>query len=285
VVALSDKLETLVGLFGIGQAPTGDKDPFALRRHALGVIRILMEGDLDLELNNLLKIAVSSIAPDGIISDRLTSDEAKWGAEPQSSQSNKSINSSASSPRVLSAAYAERRIDPEKTISTLTEFIFERLFHFLRDRGYTAQEVDAVLSLKPQRLSDIPKRLSAVRAFAALPEAGALAAANKRVGNILKKAEDAPRAAADAALFREAAESALFVTLNDIAPKAEATFERGDYATSLKTLAALRQPVDAFFAQVMVNTEDAALRANRLALLEQLRAAMNQVADLSKLSV
>jgi glycyl-tRNA synthetase beta chain len=238
IVALADKLETLTGLFGIGQTPTGDKDPFALRRHALGVIRLLMEGGLDLPLEDLLKTAAAQfLAVPGFV--------------------------------------------PANAV--LSAFIFERLAGNLREQGYTAEEVDAVLSLSPQYLADIPRRLAAAREFSSLPEAGALAAANKRVGNLLKKADDTAPGNIDPARFREPAESALFAALETIAPEAEAAFARGDYAASLKTLAALRAPVDAFFDTVMVNAEDPALRANRLALLARLRAAMNQVADLSRL--
>ena len=239
VVALADKLETLTGMFGIGQIPTGDRDPFALRRHALGVIRMLAEGDLDLPLNSLLTVA----------------GQAFGGSEGFKS--------------------AE---------SALADFIYDRLAGSLREQGYTAQEVDAVVAQRPQRLGDIPKRLAAVRAFSALPEAAALAAANKRVGNILKKVEDSVEAWVDAALLREPAEVALHAALVDVVPEADAAFVTGDYTGSLLALAALRAPVDNFFDDVMVNAEDPALRANRLGLLAKLHAAMNQVADLSKLS-
>ncbi len=239
VVALADKLETLTGMFGIGQVPTGDKDPFALRRHALGVIRMLSEGDLDLPLDQLLNLAGASF----------------------------------------------NKIDNFKLpADALSDFISERLAHSLREQGYSAQEVDAVVGLRPQRLGDIPKRLAAVRAFAALPEAASLAAANKRVGNILKKVEGGVTAQIDAALLKEAAESALNAALAQVKPQADAAFEKGDYTASLKALAALRAPVDAFFTDVMVNAEDPALRANRLGLLATLHQAMNRVADLSRLS-
>ncbi|HET7833697.1 MAG TPA: glycine--tRNA ligase subunit beta [Gallionella sp.] len=245
-VALADKLETLAGLFGIGQIPTGDKDPFALRRHALGVIRMLIEKDLPLRLSDLVSSAFDSF-PQELLSDARSSVEM---------------------------------------------FMFERLGGTLREQGYTANEVDAVLSLTPMQISLVPKRLEAVRAFAALPEAAALAAANKRVGNILKKAEGdfaarqarGERVEVNAGLLQEAAEQALHQTLAEIAPKADALFEAGDYTASLQTLAALRTPVDAFFDQVMVNVEDEQLRTNRLALLLQMHRAMNRVADLSRLA-
>ena len=168
--------------------------------------------------------------------------------------------------------------------TTLAEFVYDRLAGNLREQGYSAQEVDAVVSQCPQRLGDIPKRLAAVRAFAALPESAALAAANKRVGNILKKAENAVEAAVDTGLLKDGAEIALHGALVDVVPRADAAFETGDYAESLQVLAALRAPVDAFFDGVMVNADDPALRANRLGLLAKLHGAMNRVADISKLS-
>ncbi|RIX43004.1 MAG: glycine--tRNA ligase subunit beta [Rhodocyclales bacterium GT-UBC] len=239
VVALADKLETLVGMFGIGQIPTGDRDPFALRRHALGVIRMLAEGNLDLPIDKLLNSVFAQF--NGIEGFQLNTD-------------------------------------------ALADFIYERLAGSLREQGYSAQEVDAVVSQRPQRLGDIPKRLAAVRAFSALPEAAALAAANKRVGNILKKVEGTVEAKVDHALLAEAAEVALHAALVEVVPQADAAFVTGDYSESLQALAALRAPVDAFFDGVMVNAEDPALRANRLGLLATLHAAMNRVADLSKLS-
>jgi len=236
VLALADKLETLIGLFGIGEKPTGDRDPFALRRHALGVIRILIEKNLPLQL-----------------------------------------------PAMISAAlpvFGERIGDPT---DALLEFFHDRLEVLLREQGYRAQEVEAVLALRPSRLGDIPRRLEAVRTFAALPEAAALAAANKRVGNILKKAEAVPDRI-EPARFVEAAERDLFAALQATLPEATLAFEGGDYTTSLRALAALRAPVDAFFDGVMVNADDAALRDNRLALLGQLHAAMNRVAELGRLA-
>ena len=237
IVALADKLETLVGMFGIGNLPTGDRDPFALRRHALGVIRMLVEKDLELDLETLL---VSTLPAFG---DKIQD------ATPQ-----------------------------------LVEFIYDRLANMFREQGYSAQEVEAVLALQPQRLSDVQKRLEAVRAFAALPEAPALAAANKRVGNILKKAETEVQAQVNEALLVEQAEKDLYAVLQQVAPKAQQQFAAGDYTASLQTLAALRASVDAFFEQVMVNAEDPALRANRLGLLAVLHEAMNRVAAIENLT-
>ena len=237
VVALADKLETLAGLFAIGQLPTGDKDPFALRRHALGVVRMLMERDLPLPLGELLTQAVALFPQAG----------AETGAQ-------------------------------------LSNFFYERLAGLLREQGYSAQEVDAVLALQPQQLGDVAKRLAAVRAFAALPEAPALAAANKRIGNILKKADGPVDAHVSAGLLQEAAEKALHAAMVELAPMAQARFDGGDYTGSLQMLAALRAPVDAFFDGVMVNADAMDLRLNRLGLLATLHKAMNQVADLSRLA-
>ena len=160
--------------------------------------------------------------------------------------------------------------------------MFDRLAGSLREQGYSPQEVDSVVSQKPQRLGDIPKRLAAVRAFAALPEAPALAAANKRVGNILKKAGEVD-AHVSLILLKEPGEIALHKVMESIAPLAKAQFEAGDYTASLQTLAALRVPVDAFFDSVMVNAEEMDLRLNRQGLLKCLHDAMNRVADLSRL--
>ncbi len=240
VVALADKLETLVGMFGIGNLPTGDRDPFALRRHALGVIRMLVEKDLPLELSALLAGAVPAFG------DKISDASA-----------------------------------------ALADFIYDRLAGSLREQGYSAQEVDAVLALRPQRLALVEKQLAAVRAFAALPESPALAAANKRVGNILKKAEveGAVDAHVNPDLLQEKAEQDLYTALQRFVPEANVQFEAGDYTASLQTLAVLRAPVDAFFDDVMVNAEQLDVRMNRLGLLKMLHNAMNRVADLSRLAV
>ena len=237
VVALADKLETLVGMFGIGNLPTGDRDPFALRRHALGVIRMLVEKALPLELGQLIARAVP--------------------------------------------VFGDKIQDPA---AALQDFFYDRLAVSLREQGYSAQEVDAVLALRPQRLSDVAQRLAAVRAFAALPEAPALAAANKRVGNILKKAETAVQPQVNAALLQEAAEKDLYAALQTIAAQAQQQLQAGDTTAHLQTLAALRVPVDAFFEHVMVNADDVALKNNRLGLLASLHQSMNQVADLARLA-
>ena len=236
VVALADKLETLVGMFGIGNLPTGDKDPFALRRHALGLIRMLTERDLALDVTAILHSAVP--------------------------------------------VFGALITDPT---AALADFIYDRLAGSLREQGYSAQEVDSVLALRPQRLGEVPKRLLAVRAFAALPESPPLAAANKRIGNILKKT-DAVDPHVSTLLLQEAAEKELFAAMQNVLPQANALLEAGDYTASLQALAALRAPVDAFFDGVMVNAEALDLRLNRLGLLQSLHVAMNRVADLSKLA-
>jgi glycyl-tRNA synthetase beta chain len=165
----------------------------------------------------------------------------------------------------------------------LADFMYDRLAGSLREQGYSAQEVDAVLALRPQRLGEVPKRLEAVRAFAALPESPALAAANKRIANILKKVDDVD-AHVSLALLQEDAEKALHAAMQTVLPKANALFEAGDYTASLQALAVLRTPVDAFFDGVMVNAEQLDVRLNRLGLLKTLHLAMNRVADLSKLA-
>ena len=236
VVALADKLETLVGMFGVGNLPTGDKDPFALRRHALGVIRMLVEKNLPLDLNVLVPAGVP--------------------------------------------AFGDKIKDAS---GALADFIYDRLAGSLREQGYSAQEVDAVLALRPQRLGDVAKRLVAVRGFAALPESPALAAANKRISNILKKTDDVD-AHVSIVLLQEPAEKALHVAMQSVLPQAQSQWEQGDYTASLQSLAALRAPVDAFFEDVMVNAEALDLRLNRLGLLKSLHLAMNRVADLSKLA-
>ena len=238
IVALADKLETLVGMFGIGNLPTGDRDPFALRRHALGVIRMLIEKELPLDLASIVKAASDS--------------------------------------------FGSLLADADKSNAQLLEFIHERLAGYLREQGYSAQEADAVISANVP-WGEIPKALQAVRAFAELPEAPALAAANKRIGNILKKAGEVD-AQVDPALLKEPAEQALYAAMQQTVPVADAKLAEGDYTGSLQTLAALRAPVDKFFDDVMVNAEEDALRINRQGLLKSLHVAMNRVADLSRLA-
>ena len=237
-VALADKLEALTGLFGIGQLPTGDKDPFALRRQALGVIRILVERTLPVELTKLLEQAFGVFASQ-------TSDASAHDA--------------------------------------LVEFLYERMRGYFTDSGYSVHEVDAVLALRPSRLDLIPRQLEAVRLFNALPEAPSLAAANKRIGNILKKVEALP-AQFDPALLVEVPEKRLAEAFARTRERADSHYEAQNYPAMLQALAALKEPVDAFFDGVMVMTDDTRLRTNRLALLAALQSTMNRVADLSRLA-
>ena len=239
-LALADKLDTLAGMFGLGQQPTGDKDPFALRRNALGIVRILVERKLAVSVSDLIKLAFSEYPP-GVIGDAHTD---------------------------------------------LQSFILERLRGYLRETGYSANEVEAVLCMIPTQLDQVPLQLAAVRAFAELPEAASLAAANKRVANILRQAESKGEsfANADAARLREPAERALFEALKAASLRATPLFRKMDYAGYLKAFAALKIPIDEFFDSVMVMVDDADLRKNRLALLADLRIEMNRVADLSMLA-
>ena len=239
-VALADKLEALVGLFGIGERPTGDKDPYALRRHAIGILRILTEKQVPLELTRLFAIASEELG------SRIT-------------------------------------IDRKRLFTELHEFFLDRLSGLLREQSYTANEVDAVISQVPTRVDLVPAQLAAVRAFMQLPEAESLVAANKRIGNILKKA-DAIKTPFDPARLFEPAEKELSTAYARVKPIAEQLFSKGDYTGMLKSLVPLKLPVDRFFDDVMVNVDDEGLRNNRLALLASLRETMNRVADLSRLS-
>ncbi|MGL4667642.1 MAG: glycine--tRNA ligase subunit beta [Saezia sp.] len=244
IAALADKLETLMGMFGTGNLPTGDRDPFALRRHALGVIRILLEKQPTLRLDQLLAAAAEAFV---------------------AGQNN------------VTAEF-------KNPCLTVADFIYERLSGVMSEQGYSAKEIDAVLALRPQQLADVRKRLEAVHAFAVLPQAPALAAANKRVGNILKKSDDESGAQVNQALLKEDAEIALEKALRQAQAASDMAYEAGDYTRSLKELAVLKAPVDAFFDSVMVNAEDANLRRNRLGLLSLMHQVMNRVADLARLA-
>ncbi|MCO5103467.1 MAG: glycine--tRNA ligase subunit beta [Burkholderiaceae bacterium] len=277
VVALADKLETLVGMFGIGNLPTGDRDPFALRRHALGVIRMLVEKDLPLDLHALVQSTFS------IFGERVFAS----AVSEKSVQEIEAVNRSRGG---VQFGVATVRIGTSMNTAAadqLTDFIYDRLAGSLREQGYSAQEVDAVLALRPQRLALVEKQLAAVRAFAALPESPALATANKRIANILKKAEaEGPvDPHVNPELLQEQAEQDLYAALQRFVPEANAQFDAGDFTGSLQTLAVLRAPVDAFFDDVMVNAEQMDLRLNRQGLLKSLHLAMNRVADLSRLAV
>ena len=237
-VALADKLEALAGLFGAGQTPTGDKDPFGLRRAALGVIRILVEKKLALPLPEAIGLAFESL-------------RAQPSVKPASAE--------------------------------LEAFVLDRLRGYLRERGATANQVEALLARRPGSLASLPERLAAVQAFEALPEAAALAAANKRIVNILRKsgAEAAP--AVDRARLAQGAENDLHLAFQRLEPAVRELCSAGDYTAALRALASAKPVVDRYFDEVMVMADDPAVRANRLALLAGVEGTMNRVADLSKL--
>ena len=238
-VALADKLDVLTGIYGIGQIPTGDKDPFGLRRQALGVARILMERALPLELPVLLKQSVATF-PNGVLA--------------------------------------------EDTAEKLYAFILDRVRNLLREKLYSPEEVESVVACSPARFDSIPARLDAVKQFRSLEEAPSLSAANKRIRNILRKADPLPQLNVDAHLFSETAEHQLYEEILRLSPIVEDLLKDANYVAALKALSSARGPGDAFCDQVMVMAEDPAVRNNRLALLARLDVLMNRVADISKLS-
>ncbi|CAA6822352.1 MAG: Glycyl-tRNA synthetase beta chain (EC [uncultured Thiotrichaceae bacterium] len=238
ILSLSDKLDTLMGIFAIGQRPSGTKDPFALRRAALGVLRIIIEGGLDLDLKELLHVSAGNF-----------SDSVK----------------------------ANEKVDET------FDYIIERLNAYYKDQGISSTVVDAVAKLLPTRPLDFDQRVTAVASFKDMAEAESLAAANKRIGNILKKQDQAVSETVDTDLFKEAAEGELHAALLKQQDIVSPLFEEGNYTDALKSLADLRDPVDTFFDGVMVIDENMALRENRLALLNQLRNTFLKVADLSVL--
>ncbi|MDH5389252.1 MAG: glycine--tRNA ligase subunit beta, partial [Gammaproteobacteria bacterium] len=237
-VALSDRIDTLVGIFAIGGKPTGVKDPYALRRAAIGVLRILIECQLDLDLEVL-------------------------------------INESA---KLLAG-----KVDAEKAKVEVFDFMLERLRAYYLDRGVLIDVFEAVSALRPPRPLDFDKRIKAVTAFRALPEAESLAAANKRVGNILKKSETGVAGSVNEGLFEENAEKALFKELSSLTSAVEALFDEGDYEQALRRLSSLREPVDTFFDAVMVMADDEAIKNNRIALLAKMSGLFMRAADLSRL--
>ena len=239
VLALADRLDTLVGIFAIGQKPSGTKDPFALRRAALGVLRILIESKLPLDLQALLQQAAKAY------------------------------------PAAVPA---------EKAVPEVLDYMLERLRAYYLDQGVIPEIYESVLALRPLKPLDFDARVHAVAHFRQLPEAEALAAAHKRIHNILRKQEaDTQPATVDSGLLSEAAELNLFKALEDLQPRVEALFDQADYTAGLSALAALRGPVDAFFDQVMVMAEEPQIRANRLALLGRVSRLLMRVADLSRL--
>lgn len=238
IIALADKLETLTGIWGIGLQPTGEKDPFALRRHALGILRILIEKQLPLSLSTMISSIVKVLANNATLKD--------------------------------------------PTIE-VTAFIMDRLRGLLRERQYSSNEIEAILAQNPDQFNNLIERMDAVKAFGTLPEANALASANKRIGNILKKSSiTAGNVQND--LLKEAPEQALHNALSTLQPQVNEMLLKNDYTAALKTMAQIRTEVDAFFENVMVMSEDIELRNNRVALLSELYTMMNRVADISRLA-
>ncbi|MEM7292460.1 MAG: glycine--tRNA ligase subunit beta, partial [Pseudomonadota bacterium] len=239
VLAVAERIDTLVGIFAIGQKPTGVKDPFALRRAALGALRVLIECELSVDLQELIAIA---------------------------------------------AAQFESDVQAQECADELLDFMLERLRAYYLESGVSPQVFDAVLANRPTSPLDFSRRLLAVQHFAQLPEAESLVAANKRTRNILKKVENINLTTVDESLFEEAQESELYASLKSHSASVQPAFESGDYASALKILAGLREPIDAFFDGVMVNADDENVRNNRLALLRDLSDLFGHVADISRLS-
>jgi glycyl-tRNA synthetase beta chain len=240
ILSISDRIDTLVGIFAIGQKPTGEKDPYALRRASLGVLRTIIERGLDLDLMVL-------------------------------------INSSAN------LLMLDKGIDAEKVEQDVFDYIIERLRAYYLDRGIMADVFDAVSALSPSRPLDFDKRIRAVTAFRKMAEAESLAAANKRVGNILKKSAGGDMVPVDEKLFAEDAEKKLYAALSDLSQAVEPMFDLGDYESALSKLSSLRAPVDEFFDTVMVMADDEAVKNNRIALLNTMNQLFLRAADLSRL--
>jgi len=238
ILSISDKLDTLVGIFAIGQKPTGEKDPYALRRASLGILRTIIERQLDLDLKLLIATAAELLA---------------------------------------------EKVDASKVEQDVFDYMLERLRAYYLDRGVTADVFDAVSALSPSRPLDFDKRINAVTIFRELAEAESLAAANKRVGNILKKSAIGNVAAVDEKLLSEDAEKKLYEVLNSLRKTVEPMFDSGDYESALSRLSSLRDPVDAFFDSVMVMVDDEAVKQNRIALLSTMNQLFLRAADLSRL--
>lgn len=271
VLAIAERLDTLAGGFAAGLKPTGNKDPFALRRNALGLARTVIESGFDLDLRRALDVAVARVAHDiGVIGTHGSVDSVKM-AEEAGLQVGKKLP-------------ATKPIDSEALASELYDFILDRLRGYYADKEVPAAHFNAVAELKPASLYDFDTRIDAIGTFATLPEAEALAAANKRIGNILKKADTAIPAMEDPALFVEPAERALGEAVEAALDDTTAALHQHDYVRVLNRLALVRPQVDAFFDQVMVNAEDPAIRANRLALLKRLADRFGAVAAIGQLS-
>jgi glycyl-tRNA synthetase beta chain len=237
-IALADRIDSLLGIFALGQIPTGDKDPYALRRASLGVLRILIENKIDLNLDDLLKQAAASF---------------------------------------------DKAIKASDAIQSVIDFIFERLRAYYQDKGITPDVLDAVTSLSAYRPVDIDKRIKAVNHFRKLPEAESLAAANKRIGNILKKVNGKIPVKLDPALFEISEETVLFDLINSLSDDIDPLLAESNYEKTLQHLARLRQPVDNYFDKVMVMADDTKVRNNRIAMLNQLHSMFLKVADISRL--
>lgn len=237
-LSLAEKLDTLIGIFAIGQRPSGAKDPFALRRAALGVVRILIERNLDLNLYELLGLAASQLAD---------------------------------------------RADTEPAIDEVFDFIMERLPGYYAERGIPTDVVEAVLAIRPLKLNDFDRRVQAVKSFRTLPEAESLAAANKRIANILRQAGGGKEREISAEILKEPAERRLFEALREAEADTAPLFASGRYEQALHRLAALREPIDTFFDEVMVMSEDDFERENRLAILARLSELFLSTADIARL--
>ncbi len=245
ILAIADKLETLIGIWGVGLAPTGDKDPYALRRHALGICRLLLEKNLSLRLPELIEFA--------------------------------------------KAQFPQKEVQEKAVTTEIYDFILDRMQAYLRDQSvsgkpFTSAEIDAVLSQSPSQINDLIDRLTALREFNALPEAAQLAAANKRISNILKKNTITIPPTCSAKLLQIPAEVAVYKTLEQVSPTLNSAYDKRQFVEFLKALVALSAPIDQFFADVMVMDPNPELRDNRLALLQQLHQKMNLIADLGKLA-
>ena len=276
VLAIAERLDTLAGGFAAGLKPTGNKDPFALRRNALGLARTVIESGFDLKLDALLAHAV------GHIEHFISSERARKFAATEATAKSQGLNVGYTP--TLPKKDKSDEVDVSLVASELYDFILDRLRGYYADKGVPASQFNAVAELKPASLYDFDRRLDAIGTFAQLPEATALAAANKRIGNILKKADIAIPAMEDAALLSEPAELALAEAVEAAYAETSPALAQGDYVSVLTRLAALRAPVDAFFDAVMVNADDPAVRANRLALLKRLADRLGSVAAIEHLS-
>jgi glycyl-tRNA synthetase beta chain len=239
-LAIADKLDTLVGIFGIGQPPTGDKDPFGLRRATIGIVRMMIECQLPLDVNQLLTEAQATYPPNSLQAD---------------------------------------------TSEQVFEFLLERLRGYYQDKGVNYDSIDAVLATRPTSPLDANRRILSVEIFRQLPEAISLASANKRIHNILKKAEESFAAAPDPTYFNQPAESQLYEQMEAVSQTITPLLQSGDYQAALQQLAGLRAAVDNFFDNVLVMDDDPKVRINRLSFLQRIRQLFLQIADISRLQI